>query len=172
MAQQKPTSRPAPGTKPLASPRRRLSQRTLVIGFVAVCLLALLVFFIRSGSRSATARMDRADATNVEFVAQGRQIYATRCAGCHGADLKGEPGWPQPRSNGAMPASPLDHSGTAWQHDDTWIFTTIKQGGQATAAPDSTSSMPAFGGGLTDAQIWAIVSYLKSTWANQPSSVR
>jgi len=168
MAQQKPKPTPAPNRKPPASPRRMLSQRTLVIGFAAICLLALLIFFVRNGSRSATAPTDRADSTNAELVAQGRQIYVTRCAGCHGADLKGEQGWPQPRSNGTMPASPLDQSGPARQHDDIWIFTTIKQGGQATAAPGYTSSMPAFGG-LTDAQIWAVLSYIKSTWPNHPS---
>jgi mono/diheme cytochrome c family protein len=169
MAQQKPAPTPAPHRKQPATPRRLLSQRNLVISFVVVCALALLVFFIRSGSRSATAPMDHADVANAAFVAQGKQIYATRCAGCHGADLKGEQGWPQPRPNGSLPASPLDQSGTTRQRDDVWIFTTIKQGGQVTAAPGSTSSMPAFGGGLTDTQIWAVVSYIKSTWPNQPA---
>jgi len=141
-----------------------LNQRTVMIGFMLVCGLALVVFIIRSGSRSATLSTDRADVTNVEFVAQGKHVYATRCASCHGSDLRGEPGWPQRRSNGGMPASPLDQSGHAWQRDDQWLFTTIKLGGQVTASPGSTSSMPALGGGLTDADIWAVISYIKSTW--------
>jgi mono/diheme cytochrome c family protein len=140
-----------------------LKQRSLMIGFVLICLLALGVFVVRSSSRSATMSLDRADAKNAGAVAHGRQIYATRCAGCHGSDLKGEQGWPQPRSNGAMPASPLDASGRAWQRDDQWLFTTTKYGGQATAAPGDTSAMPAFAA-LTDADIWAVLSYIKSTW--------
>jgi mono/diheme cytochrome c family protein len=108
--------------------------------------------------------MDRADVTNTEFVAQGKQIYATHCAGCHGSDLKGEQGWPQRRPNGVMPASPLDESGPAWQRNDQWLFSIIKHGGQATASPGYTSYMPAFDGGLTDADIWAIISYIKSSW--------
>jgi mono/diheme cytochrome c family protein len=56
-----------------------------------------------------------------------------------------------------------DASGRAWQRDDQWFFTTIKHGGQATAAPGDTSTMPAFGS-LTDADIWAVLSYIKSTW--------
>ena len=140
-----------------------LNQRNTIIGFVVVCLLALAVFVIRSGPRPGAAALDRADVTNAAFVAQGRQVYATRCAGCHGSDLKGAQGWPQRRSNGVMPASPLDASGRAWQQDDQWLFTTIKYGGQATASPGYTSSMPAFSG-LADTDIWAMISYIKSTW--------
>jgi mono/diheme cytochrome c family protein len=62
-----------------------------------------------------------------------------------------------------MPASPLDQSGNAWQRDDQWLFTTIKLGGQATAAPGYSSAMPGFST-LTDADIWAVISYIKSTW--------
>jgi mono/diheme cytochrome c family protein len=161
MAQQKPTSTTVPNRKQ-ASTRRRLSQRNTIIGFVVVCTLVLVVFAIRSGSQSITASMDRADVTNAEFVAQGKQIYATRCAGCHGSDLTGEQDWPQRRPNGVMPASPLDESGPARQRNDQWLFTTLKHGGQATALPGYTSYMPAFGG-LTDADIWAVISYIKST---------
>jgi mono/diheme cytochrome c family protein len=106
---------------------------------------------------------DRPDTTNAELVAQGKRIYATRCASCHGSDLQGEQGWPQRSPNGVMPASPLDESGVAWQRDDQWLFTTIKLGGQATASSGYSSSMPAFDG-LTDADIWAVISYIKSTW--------
>lgn len=164
MEQQKPAPTTAPDRKQQASRRRLLSQRNTIIGFVLVCLLALVVFAVRSGSRSTTASMDRADVTNAEFVAHGKQVYATRCASCHGSDLKGEQGWPQRRPNGVMPAVPLDESGQAWQRNDQWLFTTIKHGGQATALLRDTSYMPAFGGGLTDADIWAVISYIKSTW--------
>jgi mono/diheme cytochrome c family protein len=140
-----------------------LSQRTAVIGFAIVCVLMLVVFVVRSVSRSPEVNTDHADLANAELVAQGQRLYATRCAGCHARDLKGEPGWPQRRSNGAVPASPLDASGPARQRDDQWLFTTIKYGGQATASSGSSSSMPAFGS-LTDADIWAVISYIKSTW--------
>jgi mono/diheme cytochrome c family protein len=146
------------------SSRRPLNQLNLLIGFVLVCVLALVVFVLRSSSRPTTAPTDRANVTNAALVAQGKHIYATRCAGCHGSELKGAQGWPQRSPNGSMPASPLDPSGTAWQHDDQWLFTTIKQGGQATASSGEASSMPGFGGGLRDADIWAVISYIKSTW--------
>jgi len=139
-----------------------LNQRNVVIRFAIVCALALGVFVARSGSGSAV-NIDYADITDANLVGRGQRAYATRCAGCHAGDLKGEPGWPQRRPNGVMPASPLDESGQAWQRDDQWLFTTIKHGGQATASPGASSSMPAFGG-MTDADIWAVISYIKSTW--------
>jgi mono/diheme cytochrome c family protein len=167
MAQQKPTSTTSRDRKQHMQPRRLLNQRNVSIGFTIVCLLALVVFVVRSSSRSTTASVDRANVANAALVAQGKHIYATRCASCHGSDLKGEQGWPQRRPNGVMPASPLDASGLARQRDDQWLFTTIKQGGQAIASPGDISYMPAFGS-LTDADIWAVISYIKSTWPNPP----
>jgi mono/diheme cytochrome c family protein len=166
MARQKSAFTPDPGRKPQAWSRRWLNQRNVLIGFAGLCLLALVVFVIRTASRPTTVLTDRPDPANAELVAQGKRIYATRCASCHGSDLRGEPGWPQRRPNGVMPASPLDASGNTWQRDDQWLFTTIKEGGQATAAPGESSAMPAFGA-LTDSDIWAIISYLKSTWPKQ-----
>ena len=163
MAQQKSASPPSPDRKPQAWSRRLLNQHNVMIGFAIVCLLALVVFIIRTASRPTTVPADRPDAANAELVARGKHIYATRCASCHGSDLKGEQGWPQRRPNGVMPASPLDEGGNAWQRDDRWLFTTIKLGGQATASSGYSSAMPA-SGALTDAEIWAVISYIKSTW--------
>jgi len=167
MSHQPPATTPQ-RSNPRSTPHFVL-RRTAVIGFAIVCMLALLVFVIRSSGRSPAAAVNQADVTNVQLVAQGRQLYQTRCASCHGSDLAGEAGWPQRHANGVMPAPPLDERGTTWQRDDQWIFTTIKHGGQVTAPAGTISYMPALGTGLTDQEIWAVVSYIKSTW---PESVR
>jgi len=167
MAQQKTASQPARSGRRQASAPRLLSQRTAIIAFVAVCAIGLIVFAVRMAARPAQAHIDRSDITNTALVAQGRQVYATRCATCHATDLQGEQGWPQRRANGTMPAAPLDEHGKAWQQDDQWLFTTIKQGGQATALPGSSNFMPGFGAGLRDTEIWAVISYIKSTWPKQ-----
>lgn len=153
----------SPPRKPRSTPGL-LRRRNIVVGFVIMCILALLMFVVRSGSQSPADAGDRADATNVQLVARGKQLYMTRCASCHGSDLAGEQDWPQRRANGVMPTAPLDERGQTWQRDDEWIFTTIKHGGQATAPDGATSYMPALGGGLTDEDIWAVISYIKSTW--------
>lgn len=136
--------------------------------FLSLCALALVIVFVRSRSERTTLAVDRADPANAALVASGRQLYTTRCASCHGGDLRGQPGWPQPQANGVMPAAPLDRSGRTWQRSDGWIFTTIRHGGQATAPPGTISYMPATGN-LTDAEIWSIISYIKSSW---PESLR
>lgn len=163
MAPDPSARRPQPRRRPAA---RRPSQRTVLIIFAAACLLALMVFAVRSGARTATSA-DHADPTDAQQVARGQLVYATRCASCHGAALQGEPGWPQPRANGTLPAPPLGERGSTWRQTDQWIYTTIKQGGQANAAPGQASSMPAFAGGLTDADIWATIAFIKSSWPSQ-----
>lgn len=167
MSDQLSTSKPPCRTKQQTARRRGTSQRTIILSFALVSLAALSIFVIRSSSRPAITSVDRADPTNATLVARGEQLYATRCASCHGIDLKGQPGWPERQSNGVMPASPLDESGRAWQQTDQWLFTTIKHGGQATASPGTTSYMPPFAGGLSDGEIWAILSYIKNTWPTQ-----
>jgi mono/diheme cytochrome c family protein len=105
-----------------------------------------------------------ADPTDPARVAVGQQIYATRCASCHAADLAGQPNWQEPLPNGVLAASPLDASGNAWRRSDQALFAIIRDGGQAVAPPGIISAMPGFGGGLSDEQIWAVLTYIKSTW--------
>lgn len=164
MAQKNSTAPTTLDRKRPAAAHRLLNQRNAIVGFVIICLLAVGVFVIRTSLRSMAIDAGRANAANAELVARGEQVYATRCASCHGGDLRGEQGWPQRRPNGVMPASPLDQRGPAPQRDDQWLFNTIKLGGQATAPAGYTSYMPALGGGLTDEDIWAVISYIKSTW--------
>jgi mono/diheme cytochrome c family protein len=159
MSQQQSTSKTGRKRRPKSAV---INQRS-IIGFTIIMMLALIVFVVRTGSRT-TSNVTSADPANAQLVAVGQQLYATRCAGCHGGNLQGELGWPQRRANGAMPATPLDATGPTWQRDDRWIFTTIKHGGQATAPSGTTSAMPAMGGGLTDAEIWAIISFIKQSW--------
>lgn len=164
MAQRKTTSARNSSQPISPTPHRILNQRTLVIGFIALCLLALAVFAIRTNSRAAPPTLDHADSSNAAAVAQGRLIYTTRCASCHGSELQGEADWPQHRANGTLPASPLNANGQAWQQSDQQLFMIIQRGGQASAPTGTISAMPAFGDRLGDSDIWAVLSYIKSTW--------
>jgi mono/diheme cytochrome c family protein len=130
----------------------RLLQRVLIAGFVIFAVIMLAIFMVRSANPSEMPQLGRADQANAAQVAAGRTRYATRCASCHGTNLEG----------GSAVA--LGASGTTWQRDDAWVFTTIKAGGQATAPAGAASAMPAFGGSLSDDEIWAIVAYIKSNW--------
>uniref|UniRef100_UPI003F491B10 c-type cytochrome n=1 Tax=Cupriavidus taiwanensis TaxID=164546 RepID=UPI003F491B10 len=116
--------------------------------------------------KAADARQLRIDTGDPVRVAQGRKIYAQQCASCHGADLEGQPDWRQRLPSGRMPAPPHDASGHTWHHPDAVLFAITKNGLVAgvTAPADYVSDMPAFGQSLSDADIIAVLAYIKSTW--------
>jgi hypothetical protein len=68
---------------------------------------------------------------------------------------------------GGFPAPPYDETGHTWHHSDTQLFDITKQGGQALAPADFKSNMPPFGDTLSDAEIWAVLAYIKSRWPDQ-----
>lgn len=112
-----------------------------------------------------------ADPSNLEQVARGRAVYAQHCAACHGARLEGQPNWQEKLPSGRMPAPPHDASGHTWHHPDAVLFGITKHGlvpGKY-APPKYESDMAAFGGQLSDEDIWAVLSYIKSSW---PSDIR
>ena len=53
----------------------------------------------------------QADPDNAEYVALGQQVYASFCAGCHGANFEGQPNWQKRLPLGNLPAPPHDDSG-------------------------------------------------------------
>ena len=109
--------------------------------------------------------LSSADATNTEAVVLGEKLYADNCASCHGADLKGQPNWRETKADGTLPAPPHDDSGHTWHHDDQLLFKYTKLGGVGIAPPSFKSGMPGFGATLSDHEIWAVLSYIKSRWS-------
>lgn len=109
--------------------------------------------------------LDRADATDAEAVALGEKLYAENCADCHGANLEGQPDWRSPKEDGTLPAPPHDDSGHTWHHADQLLFKYTKLGGAGVAPPGFQSGMPGFGGSLSDHEIWAVLSFIKSRWS-------
>jgi mono/diheme cytochrome c family protein len=96
-------------------------------------------------------------------IARGHALYTQHCASCHGAQLEGQPDWQTPRPDGRMPAPPHDVAGHTWHHSDEQLFQMTKHGMSA-IVPGYVSDMPAFAGTLTDAEIVAILAYIKSRW--------
>lgn len=100
-------------------------------------------------------------------VSLGAQVYQSACASCHGANGEGEPEWKTPKADGAYPAPPHDASGHTWHHGDGLLYQIISDGGASLDVPGFQSNMPAFGPVLSDAEIRAVLDYLKSTWPEQ-----
>ncbi|WP_300064398.1 cytochrome c [uncultured Roseobacter sp.] len=106
---------------------------------------------------------------NPQIVARGAEVYAQECASCHGANLGGQPGWRVRGEDGMLPAPPHDASGHTWHHDDETLFILTKYGLSELMENAPPSGMPAYDGVLSDEDIVAVLSYIKSTW---PDGIR
>jgi mono/diheme cytochrome c family protein len=85
-------------------------------------------------------------------AAAGQRIYAAQCAGCHGPN--GDPAESQAASlqrPSRSLAAILDRS----EHSDADVFTVVSTGVAGTP-------MPAFGATLSEADRWAVVSFLRT----------
>lgn len=101
---------------------------------------------------------------NPDVVALGGSIYSEHCASCHGANLEGQLDWEQRLENGRLPAPPHDETGHTWHHPDQVLFDLTKFGPAALVGADYESDMPGFEETLSDQEIIAALSYIKSRW--------
>jgi mono/diheme cytochrome c family protein len=131
----------------------------LTAGLVLVVFGAVGWFFINRGPA--------ANPDNVAQVAQGQLVYAANCAYCHGAKLEGEANWMERKPNGRLPAPPHDASGHTWHHTDQQLFDIVKNGVTPYAGPGYQSDMPAFKGVLSDAEVLAVLAYIKRSWPEE-----
>ena len=141
---------------------KQKKQRTIMIGAGAMGILLLItaVFLTSTPSTPETAVIDP---YNAELVAMGETVYAAQCAACHGEGLEGEADWQN--SGEVLKAPPHDETGHTWHHDDAYLIESVKEGGARLAGQNvGVSPMPAYGAILSDEEITAVFSYIKSTW--------
>ena len=101
------------------------------------------------------------------IVSAGRRIYLNYCASCHGEQLQGQSNWRQRDTEGYLPAPPHDESGHTWHHSDTYLFLMTKYGIEKMIGKEYPNNMPAYEEKLTDEEIIAVLSYIKSTWPKE-----
>ena len=101
---------------------------------------------------------------DAEVVQLGQDIYVAQCAACHGARLEGQPNWRIRGEDGLLPAPPHDATGHTWHHDDETLFTLTKYGLSGLMENAPLSGMPVYEGVLSDDEIIAVLSFIKSTW--------
>lgn len=97
-------------------------------------------------------------------VQQGGNVYAKRCADCHGSDGKGVAGiYP-----------PLDGNSSVTEPTGINAIRVVLLGGFAplTAANPRPYSMPPFAQQLNDDEVAAVVSYIRRGWGNHATMVR
>lgn len=97
----------------------------------------------------------RSGPSQESLVALGQQVYQETCARCHGSGGEGLIG----------PA--LDRTGHAWHHPDQQIRDWIQNGKLGLQI-----SMPAYGEQLDEAEIEAVMAFIKTWWDDEQRRVQ
>src|SRR4051812_40977559 len=132
--------------------------------------LALAALLLSGCDRFGPKPQGLLRADDPQVLALGKAVYEQRCAACHGARLEGQPDWRERNAAGLLPAPPHDASGHTWHHPDAVLFAITRHGvAQAANLKGYASAMPAFAGVLADAEIVAVLSWIKAQW---PAAIR
>lgn len=109
-------------------------------------------------------RPDPAAAAPPESVAKlGRALYDKHCADCHGADGRGQ----------ALAYPPLAGNGALTTPEPVNAIRIVLNGGfaPATAGNPRPYGMPPYSPVLSDAEVAAVVTYVRSSWGNAAGAV-
>jgi mono/diheme cytochrome c family protein len=106
---------------------------------------------------------DEPRAPDEAVMTAGAAIYFDNCSACHVSNGTGVPRF----------FAPLAGSGKANDADPTTVIRVILQGARAvpTNAHPSPLTMPAFDWKLTDEQVAAVATYVRSSWGNRGGAV-
>tara|TARA_B100001750_G_C15310744_1_gene497127 strand:- start:27 stop:506 length:480 start_codon:yes stop_codon:yes gene_type:complete len=125
-------------------------------------VLALGFYFIKASSDPyATIGLMPNDE---KIVTLGQKIYFENCASCHGVKLEGQPNWRKRDAGGYLPAPPHDETGHTWHHSDGYLFMITKFGLEKILDAPYPNNMPVYASLLSDEEIIAVLSYIKSQW--------
>lgn len=115
----------------------------------------VIVRYLQSLPGNAPSAPVPSGAAVVNQTSDGRELYLRWCAGCHGSGGRGD------GPNAAhLPVRPAAHADTAMSaRSDDVLYDTIASGG---AIMNRSPRMPAFGESLSDMQIRALVSYIRT----------
>jgi mono/diheme cytochrome c family protein len=100
----------------------------------------------------------------------GAAVYGRSCAACHGLRGEGAANWKVPIAPGVYPPPPHDSTGHTWHHADGLLFRVVANGGgqrPVDHSPARPTGMPAFRDSLSDAEIRAVLIYVKRLWTDE-----
>jgi|TARA_B100002051_G_scaffold134568_1_gene127847 mono/diheme cytochrome c family protein len=143
----------------------KVNTRTIsIIFFFVFSILLVLLFYTNYMNKDNEIRLLPND---LSLVTLGQNIYSKNCASCHGADLEGQENWQKRDDEGYLPAPPHDETGHTWHHPDEYLFLMTKYGIEKIIGKKYLNNMPAYKDILTDKEIIAVLSFIKSKWPNQ-----
>ncbi len=134
----------------------------------SVLVIIPTLYFLLTHSNKLNAIINL-NTTNNLIIENGKLIYANNCASCHGINLEGQKNWMSRLPDGLMPAPPHDKTGHTWHHPDRYLFMITKYGIEEFIGEKYPNNMPAYKDILSDEEIIAVLSYIKSTW---PSKIK
>lgn len=155
----------SPGPRVALAAESKLKRGILIAAAAGLALAAAMALYIGRPA-SGAAYIDPSDQA---LVARGKSIYDIHCAACHGARMEGQPNWRERRPDGRLPAPPHDASGHTWHHPDAVLVDIVRHGlvPGRTAPEGYQSDMPAYERVLSDADVLAVLAYIKSGWPAQ-----
>ena len=148
------------------SHKSKVKLMPLLLSAAGVLLVGGVIFYFSSPLNNAEPgiSLQHKDRAAVDL---GKTIYAENCASCHGVVLEGQANWRQRDAEGYLPAPPHDESGHTWHHPDSYLFLMTKYGIEEMIGRSYPNNMPAYENKLTDDEIIAALSYIKSTWSGR-----
>lgn len=142
----------------------RTLRFTLLVAFLS---LALVVPPMASEVGPQARERVELQPEDLAVISRGRDVYLGHCSSCHGLNLEGQPNWQSPLATGRMPAPPHDETGHTWHHPDWLLFDLVKRGTTAVVGGDYASDMPGYKDTLSDSDIIAALSFIKSEWPEE-----
>lgn len=145
-------------------------QRLIAWGWGSLLLLLVAAggYALGGGGARGKAAADVLRPGDAQVVAMGARIYTQHCAACHGAHGEGQPDWRERDPDGLMRAPPHDESGHTWHHPDAQLIAITKYGlAKLIKQPDYQTHMPVYDGVLSDSEIIAVLSWIKTQWPQE-----
>lgn len=160
------------------NPSRQLSRRPWILGLTAIALVFAIGLTLFSQLKvqeeqaeagetapaAAAAATAPGGATQVAASnAHGQQVFTTNCAGCHQANGQGQPGVFPPLAGNSYVTGP-----------PTPVIHTVLYGLSTKITVKGTAyngTMPPWKSQLSNADVAAVISYIRSAWGNSAKPV-
>jgi cbb3-type cytochrome c oxidase subunit III len=134
-------------------------------GRLSAAEVAAVLTYVRSAwtNKAAAISADQVAAAFAPSAQSGAGLFLAKCAGCH-----------QPNGQGSAAYPPLAGNPDVIAGDPKGIVATVvngRSGPLAVGGKAYDGKMPAWKGALSDADIAAVVTYVRSAWGNAASAV-